>query len=435
MLQIAFFENDNSDQFRPLTYLRPSFELVCGRFSLRERITRWFQATHWFAFLRDSLADSYQEAHPKARVNELDKLSKAPTLLINGRWIPDINALHQLRETTVDAVGILEDTVVYLKLDPDEGTLISGQRWEDELGNLARRRHVTQASGQLAHHPWDLINLNGEQLINDFEIFNSMNSNMVSDFKEVALLGNREQISISPSADIDPFVVIDARSGPVTIDSGAKIQAFTRIEGPCHIGAGSQLFRANIKAGTSIGPACRVGGEIEESILHAFANKYHDGFLGHSYICPWVNLGAMTTNSDVKNDYSLVRVPLAGEILDTNLTKVGCFVGDHTKTALGSLFNTGSSIGVMSMILPGGELLPKHVPSFSRVWFGALDDGIDLDSVLQTAAVALSRRHQKFTPAQERLLRHTYELTQPERTAAVTRFQQKLVERVRSSRI
>ncbi len=156
--------------------------------------------------------------------------------------------------------------------------------------------------------------------------------------------------------------------------------------------------------------------------MHGFVNKYHDGFLGHGYVCPWVNLGALTTNSDLKNDYSTVRVPLSGSSIDSGSTKVGCFIGDHTKTALCSQFNTGSSIGVMTMILPGGELLPKHVPPFSRVWHGVIDDRVDLNAGIDTARIAMSRRNCELTTAQERLLRELHLQTATERAAAIERF-------------
>ena len=131
----------------------------------------------------------------------------------------------------------------------------------------------------------------------------------------------------------------------------------------------------------------------KRSILHAHVNKYHAGFLGHSYVCPWVNLGALTTNSDLKNDYSHVRVPVLGESVDTGLTKIGCFIADHAKTAIGSLLNTGSSIGAMAMILPDGQLSPKHVPSFCKAAHGELTDGIDLERALRTARIAMGRRN------------------------------------------
>ena len=157
------------------------------------------------------------------------------------------------------------------------------------------------ASGHWVHYPWDLVRLNGPQLEQDFRT-RPHGPSKVTLGSQVAVLGPDEDVYIDASAQIDPFVVIDARSGPVWIEPGVKVQPFTRIEGPAYIGQDAQLFRANVKSGTSIGPVCRVGGEIEESIFHGYSNKYHDGFLGHSYICPWVNLGALSTNSDLKND-------------------------------------------------------------------------------------------------------------------------------------
>ena len=223
------------------------------------------------------------------------------------------------------------------------------------------------------------------------------------------MIGPADQVHIDATARLDPFVVIDATSGPVWIDRDVRVQAFTRIEGPAYVGPGTQLFRANIREGCSFGPTCRLGGEIEECILQGFVNKYHDGFLGHSYVCPWVNLGALTTNSDLKNDYSDVSVPLQGEKIPTGSTKVGAFIGDHTKTALCSLFNTGSAIGVMSLILPGGELLPKHIPSFTRYWHGRIEPLPDgCESGLKTAKVVMSRRGQQLTPEMERLIRTAY---------------------------
>ena len=315
------------------------------------------------------------------------------------------------------------ETIVYLTLDPNEAILISGaDQMESTLASIAKGRQQVQVAGSLIDYPWDIVNQNGLQLEADFELMQQLDK-PVPYSGRIELRGTRDRIAIAVDVDIDPFVLLDARHGPITIDSGANIQAFTRIEGPCHIGAESQLFRANVRAGTTIGPVCRVGGEIEESIIHGYTNKYHDGFLGHSYVCPWVNLGALSTNSDLKNDYSAVRVPLAGTIIDTNTNKVGCFIGDHTKTALGSLFNTGSSIGVMSMVLPGGELLPKHIPSFSRIWHGTLDDNIDLEASFVSANIAMGRRGLDFTVAHQRLLRLLYQQTTNERQQAIQRIE------------
>ncbi len=425
-MRIAFFEDSAATGFGPLNLMRPTFELVCGRWSLRERVLRWFPAREWGAFLRNYLAELYAEEQPHSRVNDFHWLAEAPTLLINGRWHPRHDDLRDIGDA--DA-GICDDTLVYVTVHPEEVILLSNESWDEILQKLAATRRIVDAGGRLRHRPWDLINDNATALADDAaDAISHENGRLVSlrdDLPAASILGPRDRVQVSASAEVDPYVVFDARKGPVSVADGAQIQAFTRLEGPCHVGPGARIFRGNIRGETTIGADCRVGGEVEASILHSHVNKYHDGFLGHSYVCPWVNLGALSTNSDLKNDYSSVRVPLSGEMLDTGTTKAGCYLGDHTKTALGSLFNTGSSVGVMTMILPGGGLLPKHVPSFSRIWNGQLDDGVDVESALTTAATVMSRRDCRMTPAYARLIRFLAEFTRRERAEAIARFEAK----------
>lgn len=417
-MQVAYFEDVLANQLRPLSWLRPVFELVCGQSGLRERVNRSLVPSKWGAFIRTWLADTYQEEHPTALINRGDWLRSEPTLLLNGRWLPDV---HQLKKLMPGDAVWSNDTLVGLMLDPADAVHLDPLHIATSAEKWARGKRSVPASGQLIHYPWDLVHHNGHQLEQDFHA-RSRGPSKINVGPQVALLGIDDNFYIHPSAQIDPFVVLDARRGPVWIDAGAQIQPFTRIEGPAFIGQDSQLFRANVKAGTTIGPVCRVGGEIEESIFHGYSNKYHDGFLGHSYICPWVNLGALSTNSDLKNDYSAVAVPLWGESISSGSTKVGCFIGDHSKTALCSLFNTGSSIGVMSMILPGGRLLPKHIPSFSRIWHGAIEEFPDgLEPTLAAARTAMGRRQCELTPAMERLLRTVYALTSDERKRTIQR--------------
>lgn len=421
-MRIALFEDHAAFDFAPIALLRPVYELMCGQLTARERGLEFLPVTDWGAFMRPELADVYREEHPGCHVNSLDWLRAGPTLLLNGRWLADPKVLACIES---DAVGVIDGDVVYLTLDPLEVPLLSGENWSDALAQIARTRRRSTVPGKLAHYPWDLVHHNSDQLRLDFVARDFGLSQADEQGQHVAILGEAHNIFIDPSVSIDPFVVIDARRGPVSIDAGAMIQAFTRLEGPCHIGAKSQLFRANVREGTTIGPVCRVGGEIEGAILHGYVNKYHDGFLGHSYVCPWVNLGALSTNSDLKNDYSNVRVPLSGQPVDSGEMKVGCFIGDHTKTAIGSLFNTGTSVGVMCLILPDGELLPKHVPSFSRIWHGELIDGHALDKGLATARAAMHRRNKMLTMAQETLLRKIHAMTQVERQRAFERFAEK----------
>ena len=414
-MRIAFFDDAATADLRPLTWLRPACELVCGQMSLRERVFRTLNVTAWGAMLRDDLAETYRETHPEAHVNDLRWLAEAPTLLLNGRWLADSSALRHIE---IDDAGVIDGQLAHVVVDPVEVPLLSNGSVEDGLYQIARLRSRVTAGGALLRYPWDLVDRNAAQLARDFaDVPRGLSARF--DDTRVAIVGPPEQVWVDPSAQVDPFVVLDARNGPVTVEAGVVLQPFTRLEGPCHVGRGSQLFRASVRGGTTIGPVCRVGGEVEASLLHGHVNKYHDGFLGHSYVCPWVNLGALSTNSDLKNDYSKVKVPLHGEPIDSGLTKVGCFLGDHTRTALGSLFNTGTSVGVMSMILPGGELLPRYIPSFASVWHGKLAEGFSLERLFAAAAVAMERRNCELTSAQQRLLRHLHAVTRADRENAI----------------
>jgi UDP-N-acetylglucosamine diphosphorylase / glucose-1-phosphate thymidylyltransferase / UDP-N-acetylgalactosamine diphosphorylase / glucosamine-1-phosphate N-acetyltransferase / galactosamine-1-phosphate N-acetyltransferase len=418
MRRIAIFEDSAAEQFRPLAWLRPIFELRCGHFTLRERLAAAFPSSEFGAWIRPHLQEAYAEEQPAVLVNNEQWLASDSTLLINGRWLCDPAFLTTLKPHQVVMSG---GAVVAIWIDPEEAAVLTHvSDWAGALTRLASSREVVTRPGRLLDYPWHLIEANGEQLTADFRS-RRRGPTKANLSAQVAIQGRDEDVYIDPTAQIDPFVVLDARSGPIWVDAGAKLQPFTRLEGPCFVGAGSQLFRANVREGTSIGPACRVGGEIEGSILHGYANKYHDGFLGHSYVCPWVNLGALSTNSDLKNDYSPVRVPLWGEPIDTGSTKVGCFIGDHSKTAICSLFNTGTSVGVMSMVLPSGELLPKHVPSFCRHWHGQLEELPEVETAIATARVAMSRRNVALTPAMERLLCRVHDMTADERVTLIER--------------
>jgi len=418
MRRIAFFEDHAANQLGPLALLRPVFELVCGHFSVRERWLRFGDVHEWGAWLRPYLCETYGREHPEAHLNDADWLAAATTTLLNGCWLPPAGPLPDL---PADAAAYRDETLVGITLERRDAQGLSWENLPAEVERIAKKRRHVEASGKLIRYPWDLVSDNSQMLSDDFAR-RRHNCGRVSDDSQIVIQGQPGDVYIDPAASVDPFVVIDARPGPVWIEAGARVLPFTRIEGPALIGRDSQLFRAHVRTGTTIGPACRVGGEIEGSILHGYVNKYHDGFLGHAYVCPWVNLGALTTNSDLKNDYSPVRVPLNGELVDTGSTKVGCFIGDHTKAAIGSLFNTGTSVGVMSMLLPDGDLLPKHVPSFTWHRNGRLEAPSDvLERGIAAARIATSRRDCALTPADERLLRHVFDASRAEREAAFAR--------------
>ena len=236
------------------------------------------------------------------------------------------------------------------------------------------------------------------------------------------MYGPEDRVYIGEGAEIHPYVVIDTRNGPVIVDRGTEVHPFTRIEGPSYIGPNCTLLGAKIREGCSFGPVCRIGGEVEESIVQGYSNKYHDGFLGHAYVGEWVNLGALTTNSDLKNDYSTVQVYLKGKLVDTGELKVGSFIGDHTKTSIGTLLNTGTTIGIMCNIVGVGALPPKYVPPFSLFVNGKITKGLGFKALLETARTSMSRRKIELSAEEEHLLRAIYEATKEERREAVKKY-------------
>src|SRR3990172_10173364 len=178
------------------------------------------------------------------------------------------------------------------------------------------------------------------------------------------------------------------------------------IYGPCFIGANSTVLRGKI-SGSSIGPTSRVGGEVESSIFHSYVNKYHDGFIGHSYVGSWVNFGALTTNSDLKNNYSNVRVNVNGKEKDTEMIKVGAFIGDYCRFGIGTLLNTGINIGICSNLFGGTLLTDKEIPPFSWGSTGKLEK-YEIDKAIETTKKIYERRDTQMTPKEEAVLREIY---------------------------
>jgi UDP-N-acetylglucosamine diphosphorylase/glucosamine-1-phosphate N-acetyltransferase len=173
----------------------------------------------------------------------------------------------------------------------------------------------------------------------------------------------------SSGADIEPGVVFDVRHGVVVIDRGAEVRSGTRLEGPCYVGPGARVLGGFIRT-SILGPRSVVRGEVSSTIFHGYANKAHDGFVGHSVIGRWVNLGAGTTTSNLKNTYGTVRLSIAGTVVETGRQFLGSLVGDHAKTAIGTMLPTGTVIGAGANVF--GEGLTKYVPPFA---WGA--DGVE----------------------------------------------------------
>ena len=236
-------------------------------------------------------------------------------------------------------------------------------------------------------------------------------------------------VIIDATARIEPYVVIDASKGPVLIDRDAQILSFSRLEGPCVIGADTHILSGRVRGG-SIGPKCRVGGEVEASVIQGYTNKYHDGFLGHSFVGEWANFGAGTQVSDLRNDYGPITMSVGGRRVDTGLIKIGAYLGDHTRISIGTLINTGTVVGPYSQLIASGSLLPRLFPAFSQYAHGCIQERTDLSQILATARTAMSRRGRAWTDADTEFFFALNEATASDRRRVIRESEQRRMRRV-----
>ncbi len=261
--------------------------------------------------------------------------------------------------------------------------------FDDPANGAAQASVELDVPGRMLRDVWQLVTGNSAQILQDWagSLRRSRATPSAGDAAWQITGGSAELLRVEPGSVVEPHVVFDVTHGPIVIGAEVTIRAFTRIAGPACIGAGTTVLGGSLSE-VSIGPACKVRGEVEASVLLGYDNKAHDGFLGHAYVGRWVNLGALTTNSDLKNNYGTVRLwTPAGEV-DTNEAKIGCFIGDHVKTAIGTFIGTGTVIGAGSNVF--GARPPRLVVPFAWGSDGITPYG--LDRFLTTAARVMQRR-------------------------------------------
>ncbi len=407
---------EKRQNFYPLALSRPVWELRCGMTSLVDKLVAKIGAADVAYFVPPYMADSYRQKTDRA-VNDANVLAGDDLLLVNPRVKADS---FSVAAKGASEVGLAEDgELLYARIAAADLARLETDSIESLLASATKQLPNVKAELPTWNYTWDLILANPEQIAEDFKV--AGRSGIEGRVEEPnAIRGGKGDVYVAKGASIHPMVVLDAENGPIYLDEDVEVHPFTRIEGPCYVGKKSILFGAKCREGNSIGPVCRIGGEIEESIIHGYSNKYHDGFLGHAYVGEWVNLGALTTNSDLKNDYSDVSVMLDGRRpIDTGSTKVGSLIGDHTKTSIGTLFNTGSYVGAMALIMTTGKPLTKYIPSFAWFLNGAVTKGFGKGKLYETARVAMSRRKCEWTAAEEAMWDAIFEMTAPTRTAAI----------------
>ncbi len=283
-----------------------------------------------------------------------------------------------------------------------------------ELIDAHNLRRLEIPEARLLSFTWQMIEENPRVIEDDFQKspFRGQSEETVV-YPGVRMVGE-ESILIGEGVVIKPGAVLDASSGPIIINDDSAVMANALILGPTYVGHRSIIKGgAKILEGNSIGNVCKVGGEVDQSIFGNWTNKQHDGFLGHSYLGEWVNIGAGSNNSDLKNNYSPVRMWCAGMIRETGRQFLGLIMGDHTKVSIGTLFNSGTVVGFNCNVF-GSEIVDKFVPSFS--WgHGAGSSDYELEKALLTAQVVMERRDVKFVKAYRELFQKIFSLSEASR--------------------
>ncbi|MCX8122746.1 MAG: putative sugar nucleotidyl transferase [Spirochaetes bacterium] len=395
-MKIIIFEDAKYNDFFPITLTRPVWDIRCGLFTMWERYATLFATSfphNIYFYTRHHLEAIAHIQYPNLHINKPATLQPNEELLfINARIVyPELSNIQK------NTVYLYNGIPVLAKMH--EGSMLQCTTTEDVQNYLQSITSCCKYNGYVMTSLWELINSNGEIITKDFLL--KKNSGVQSN---VTIIGDSSQLIIEDDVTIEPYVVVDCTRGPVYIGKGCALKAFTRIEGPCCIGHNSVLLQAKVREGCSIGPWCRIGGEVEETIFHGFVNKYHEGFIGHSYIGQWVNLGALTTNSDLKNNYTTVKLFIGDEKINTQLLKVGCFIGDFTMTSIGTLINTGTVMGPGCMVIHSGDITPKFIPPFTWYIDGHIVDLPSEDKFYATCKTMMSRRDVEFTVEYKKML-------------------------------
>jgi len=416
-MHLCLYEDLVASNFYPLIYFRPVYDLRCGILTLREKALRHLAPKAVSLYVRSYLSAYLREESPRSGVNEI---SAESCLFLNGRCIMTKRLAKVLKKEKRDALFMASGEVVGAHLTGSNLARSKSEFQKDalDLSALTGLPHV-EVDAELVRYPWDLVYANDTEISNDFQVLTKNKVVRRGELHRSAILEGKGLICIGRKSTIGPGVVLDATAGPIYIGSDVRIQAQAVIGGPCYVGDGATVkVGAQIYGKTSIGPVCKIGGEVEQSTFHSHDNKQHHGFIGHSYVAPWVNLGAGTSSSDLKNTYGPVKVHINGRSVDSGKTFVGLTAGDHVKTGINATFDTGTVIGPSSNIY-GTALPPKFVPAFSWGSVGHMTT-YDLDKALAVATTVMARRNIRLTPAYREIFQHVFSMTNHERSGQRT---------------
>jgi len=400
---VILFEDDRVSNLYPLTLTRPAWELRCGKGTLLDRVRTMFPEAEISVWVRDYLAENVAERFAGLPINELPKKDG---VLINSRLL-DLSLLACLPDPG-DALVLDGIPVAAEYRLTDISPWYQGGGTAAVLDGLKYGGDAPRSS--IVEYPWQLTRQNAALLIADLQEA-SKPRDFPGEVDRLAVLRGEDQISAGAGTTIAPFAVIDGTTGPIVMGRNVAVESHALIQGPAFIGDGSVIrSHARIYGNVSFGTVCKVGGEVHSTIIHDFTNKQHDGFLGNSIVGSWCNLGAGTTISNLKNNYSQVKVQVGDRLIDTGFLFVGSVIGDHSTTAIGTILNTGTVIGVGCSLF-GAGFPPRFVPSFRWGGAGSLKRQ-SLDKAVSAMEPMMARRQQVISETYLRVLKQIYRMTE-----------------------
>jgi UDP-N-acetylglucosamine diphosphorylase/glucosamine-1-phosphate N-acetyltransferase len=409
MVSVALFEDSHWQNFFPITLTKPTFDVKVGAKSFFEE----YSPSPDFLLAREFLAATTQERHPGSKVNPSSV--DADTVYVNGLLHPGAVYLDRLANIShtfaITSAGRLlvcragKRGGEYVANCVESGTRINLRKLDiEKTTDLG----IDDSQGLLAN-PWDVINAIENSL--SLQVSTQGASSAVP--TGVKVLGDN-RITIAEGAELEEGVVLDARNGGIFVGAHAHI-APCRINGPAYVGGMTQVKQFTTIESSFIGQNCRIAGEIEHSVVSDHSNKAHDGFLGHSYVGEWVNIGAMTTTSDLKMTYGNIKMDnWRDKKVDTGSNKIGSFFGDMCKTSIGTLIYSGRRIGVSSHL---HGLIARDVPSFTihASSIGSSNVELQLESAIETQRKVMSRRNIRMSKAFHEMMRRVFSMTADER--------------------
>lgn len=410
-MQIICFEDDRVDQLRPITQARPAYAITCASFRLIDWLHRL--SGELSGSVRTYLEVIQQLDYQLPAESDLD--DKDGVLLVNARLVPKVGIEKKLKTLAGESrssvvIDSEDDSVLAARITAgDIASLKSMDRNSTLPSLLLQARSFQQADFSLDPFRWphDVVACH----------MNEMPVALQWRLEHGDYTQTDDGVFVRSGVEIGQYAVIDTSDGPIVLEENVKVGPFCYLSGPVYAGAGTRVIEhAALKDGVSLGHTVKIGGEVEASVIEPFTNKQHHGFLGHSYLGSWINLGAGTCNSDLKNTYGKINIQYGEEKVATGMQFLGCFIGDYSKTAINTSIFTGKVIGVCSMMY---GFVTSNVPSYVNYarLFGQTSL-LPADVMINTQQRMFARRKVEQRECDKQLIRDMYDLSVDERQSS-----------------